>query len=79
MISEVSMGGRKFIREFKLEAVKLMTERGMGATQWPRIGPNVISRWVREAKADRQQAFPGARMTKPGGQRWRVCAVSWPR
>jgi transposase len=29
------------------------------------IGPNVISRWVREAKADKQQAFPGRGVMKP--------------
>lgn len=68
MISEVAMGRRKFTREFKLEAVKLVTERGMRATQVAKdldIGPNVISRWVREAKADKQQAFPGRGVMKP--------------
>ena len=55
------MGRRKFTREFKLEAVKLVTERGMRATQVAKdldIGPNVISGWVREAKAGKRQAFP---------------------
>jgi transposase len=62
------MGRRKFNREFKLEAVKLVTERGISATQAGKdlgIGVNVVSRWVREAKADRQQAFPGRGVMKP--------------
>jgi transposase len=62
------MGRRKFNREFKLEAVKLVTERGISATQAGKdlgIGANVVSRWVREAKSDKQQAFPGRGVMKP--------------
>ncbi len=62
------MGRRKFTREFKLEAVKLVTERGVSATQAGKdlgIGANVVSRWVREAKADKSQAFPGRGVMKP--------------
>ena len=62
------MGRRKFNREFKLEAVKLVTERGISATQAGKdlgIGANVVSRWVREAKADKSQAFPGRGVMKP--------------
>jgi transposase-like protein len=29
------------------------------------IGSNVVSRWVREAKADKKQAFPGRGQMKP--------------
>lgn len=57
-----------FSREFKLEAVKLVTERGMTCAQAARdlgIGQNVISRWVREAKADKTHAFPGRGQMKP--------------
>lgn len=56
------MGRRVFNREFKLEAVKLVTERGMTAAQVARdldIQGNVVGRWVREARADKRQAFPG--------------------
>jgi transposase len=63
------MGTRKvFNKEFKLEAVKLVTARGMTCAQAARdldIGQNVVSRWVREAKADRQHAFPGRGQMKP--------------
>jgi transposase len=61
------MGRRKFTREFKLEAIKLVTERGVTATQAAKdlgIGPNVVSRWVREARADKLQAFPGRGVMK---------------
>ena len=56
------MGRRVFNREFKLEAVKLVTERGMTAAQVARdldIQGNVVGRWVGEARADKRQAFPG--------------------
>jgi transposase len=56
------MGRRAFNREFKLVAVKLVRERGISAAQAGRdlgIHANVVSRWVREARADQAQAFPG--------------------
>jgi transposase len=62
------MGRRQFTREFKLEAVKLVKERGMSASQAARdlgIGQNVMSRWVREISADKTQAFPGRGQMKP--------------
>jgi len=62
------MGRRVFSREFKFEAVKLVRERGVSAAQVARdlgIHQNVVSRWVREAKADRTHAFPGRGQMKP--------------
>ena len=62
------MGRRVFNREFKLEAVKLVLERGVSAAQVGRdlgIHQNVVSRWVREARADKKQAFPGRGQMKP--------------
>ena len=62
------MGRRSFTREFKIEAVKLVTERGMTASQAGRdlgIASNIVSRWVREAGADKKQAFPGRGQMKP--------------
>ena len=56
------MGRRVFNREFKFEAVKLVLEQGMSAAQVAKdlgIHANVVSRWVREARADQAQAFPG--------------------
>jgi transposase len=62
------MARRVFSREFKLEAVKLIKERGVSAAQAARdlgVGQNVVSRWVREAAADAQHAFPGQGQMQP--------------
>jgi transposase len=62
------MKRRIFSKELKLEAVKLVTQRGMSATQVGRdmdIGANVVSRWVREAKSDKVHAFPGRGQQTP--------------
>jgi transposase len=56
------MQRRRFTREFKLEAVKLVTERGLAIAQAARdldISGQVLRRWVKEIEADQQQAFPG--------------------
>ena len=56
------MKRQKFSREYKLEAVKQVRERDVSAAQVARdlgIGPNVVSRWVREASGDVRKAFPG--------------------
>lgn len=65
---EVGDGRRSFTPEFKLEAVRLVRERGMSAAQAAEdlgIGQNGMSRWVREASADKTQAFPGRGQMKP--------------
>ena len=62
------MGRRVFTREFKVEAVRLVKERGVSVAQAAQdlgIGPNVLGRWVREATADKHQAFPGRGQMKP--------------
>ena len=59
---------REFSREFKLEAVKLVKERGVTAAQAARdldVHENVLRKWVRELTADPQQAFPGRGVIKP--------------
>jgi transposase len=62
------MARRVFSREFKLEAVKLVRERGVSAAQAARdlaVHQNVLSRWVRESQADTTHAFPGHGQMKP--------------
>jgi transposase len=59
---------RKFSREFKLEAVRLVNERGVAVAQAARdlgLHENVLRKWVRELVADPQQAFPGQGQMKP--------------
>jgi transposase len=62
------MQRRKFSREFKLEAVRLVRERGVTAAQAARdldVHENVLRKWVREFDADPRQAFPGPGQMKP--------------
>ncbi|MGI4798477.1 MAG: transposase, partial [Janthinobacterium lividum] len=45
------MGRRLFSREFKLEAIRLVKERGVSIVQASRdldLGENVLRRWIRE-------------------------------
>ena len=59
---------RQFSREFKLEAVRLVKERGVTAAQAVRdldVHENVLRKWVREMVADPLQAFPGKGVMKP--------------
>ena len=62
------MERRKYTREFKVEAVKLVTERGVTVAQASRdlgVHGTVLRRWVQECAADPQQAFPGLGQMKP--------------
>ena len=65
------MGRRRFDRAFKLEAVKLVRERGVSAAQAARdldVHENVLRKWVKEFAADPQHAFPGQGAMKPEQQ-----------
>jgi len=65
------MQRRKFSREFKLEAVKLVKDRGVAVAQAARdldIHENVLRKWVRELSGDPQHAFPGHGQMKPEQQ-----------
>ena len=53
---------RKFSREFKLEAVKMVKDRGVAARQVSRdldINENMLRRWIKELSEDPHEAFPG--------------------
>jgi transposase len=56
------MERRKFTREFKVEAVKLIKERGVGYVQAARdlgVHQSVLRTWVKAFADDPQQSFPG--------------------
>jgi len=56
------MPRRKFCREFKLKAVRLVKDRGVAVSQAARdlhLYENVLRKWVRELSADPQHGFPG--------------------
>ena len=62
------MTRRSFTREFKLEAVRLVSERGLSVSQAARdldIHENVLRKWVRQYRDDPAHAFPGAGQMKP--------------
>lgn len=62
------MARRSFSREFKLEAVRLVEDRGVSVTQAARdldIHDNVLRRWVRQYREDPAHAFPGVGQMKP--------------
>ena len=62
------MERRKFSREFKLEAVKLVRDRGVSVAQAARdldVHSNVLRKWAREAVSDPGSAFPGYGVMKP--------------
>jgi transposase len=62
------MERRRFGREFKLEAVKLVRERGVTVAQAARdldLHENLLRRWVKDFAADPRHAFPGQGQMKP--------------
>jgi transposase len=62
------MGRRQFTREFKIEAVRLVRDRGVSVAQASRdldVHENVIRKWVKDFAADPGQAFPGHGTMKP--------------
>jgi transposase len=59
---------RQFSREFKVEAVRLVKDRGVSVAQAARdldVHESVLRKWIRELAADPRQAFPGEGVMKP--------------
>jgi transposase len=62
------MQRRTFSREFKVEAVKLVRERGVSVAQAGRVlevHQNLLRKWVKEFGSGPVQAFPGHSQVKP--------------
>jgi transposase len=62
------MERRKFTREFKLEAIKLIRERGVAYAQASRdlgVHQTVLRSWVKAFADDPAHAFPGHGQLKP--------------
>ena len=62
------MQRRRFGREFKIEAVRLVRERGVSVAQAARdleLHENMLRKWVNEFGADPVQPFPGQGQMKP--------------
>lgn len=62
------MERRVFSREFKIEAVRLVCERGISVAQAARdldVHGNLLRKWVKQFGKDPRQAFPGHGVMKP--------------
>src|SRR5208283_3853175 len=62
------MERRRFTREFKLEAVRLIRERGVSYAQASadlKVHPTQLRSWVKALADDPQHAFPGQGQMKP--------------
>ncbi len=62
------MERRKFTREFKLEAVRLIKERGVSYAQAAEdlgVHPTQLRDWAKQFADDPQHAFPGQGQMKP--------------
>ena len=62
------MERRSFTKEFKLEAVKLIKERGVSvarASQDLGVHQTQLRNWVKDFVSDPSQAFPGQGQMKP--------------
>ena len=59
---------RIFSKEFKVEGVRLVRDRGVSIAQASRdlgVHENMIRKWVRQFEDDSAQAFPGNGNMKP--------------
>jgi len=59
---------KKYDKQFKLEAIKMVTEQGLTQTEVGRrlgVDPSSIAYWIRVHKTDGIDAFPGNGRLKP--------------
>ena len=67
---------KSYSREFKLEAVKLITHKGYSIAEASRslgIDYSVLRRWKTQFEKDPQNAFPGNGQLKPADEEiWRL-------
>jgi transposase len=62
------MGRRSFTREFKVEAVRLVRERGVSFRQAGAdlgIHENMLRKWAKDSALHQAQAFPGRGKQRP--------------
>ena len=65
---------KKYSREFKIEAVRLITDKGYSIAEASRnlgIEYSVFRRWKKQFENDPKYAFPGKGMLKPQDQEMR--------
>jgi transposase len=62
------MSRKKYTREYKLEAIGLIRDRGVGIGQASRdlgIHENTLRAWLKDFAADPEHSFPGHGQMKP--------------
>lgn len=62
------MTRKRYSREFKIEAVKLVLEQGLTVTQASQdlgVNPNMLTRWKKQYLEDPSFSFPGKGKLKP--------------
>ena len=65
---------KNYTKEFKLEAVKLVTEQGLrpiDAAKNLGVAPSTISTWVKKSQTNGDDAFPGSGRLMPSDQKVR--------
>jgi transposase len=65
---------RRYDRQFKVEAVRLITERGKRATEVARdlgVNVNLLYLWKKQLALDPEDAFPGHGKLKPANEEMR--------
>ncbi len=65
---------RRFTREFKVDAVRLVNEGGLTVVQAAKdlgIRPDMLRRWRKLLEKDPEQAFPGQGCLKPRDEQMR--------
>ena len=53
---------KKYTKEFKLEAVKLVVDSGLSPSQAAAnlgVGQSILGRWVKQFRSNGQESFPG--------------------
>ena len=74
------MERRKHSREFKIETVRLIKERGVSVAQASRdldVHQTVLRNWIKDVGNDPVTAFPGHGQMKPEKLEMRVSARKW--
>ena len=64
----MSKSRRKFDKDFKEQAVKMVLEGGMSKAEAGRrlgVNDNLVGRWVNDFQTNGSQAFPGNGKLKP--------------
>lgn len=70
----MSKKNKRYPKEFKLEAIKLVTEQGLTQSEAAKnlgISQGVLGTWVRKFQANGFEAFPGSGKSMPEEQRIR--------